>query len=134
MRGWHRVELMSGVQRWISPAQVLHKLQTRGQNAHLSQVYHLHHTCSQFRTPRFVTMKTPLETSHLETSITQQPHGVQVPEDEPAGGYRVGWRTLMAIVALSMANACAAIANTVRSVTTISSVVLYIVSAGPSIC
>lgn len=58
-------------------------------------------------------MKTPLETSHSETRITQQPHGAYIPEDEPAGDYRVGWRTLMAIVALSMANACAAIANTV---------------------
>lgn len=66
--------------------------------------------------------------------MAQQTHGAQIPEDEPAGGYRVGWRTLMAIVALSMANACAAIANTVCSVATISSVVLYIISTGSSIC
>ena len=34
-------------------------------------------------------------------------------EDEPASIYQVGWRTMMAIVALSMSNNCAAIANTV---------------------
>lgn len=79
-------------------------------------------------------MKTPLETSHLETRITQQPHGSQVPEDEPAGGYRVGWRTLMAIVALSMANACAAIANTVCSVAAIPNFILYIISMDSSKC
>lgn len=35
-------------------------------------------------------------------------------EDEPSTVYDVQWRTLMAILALSMANCCAAIANTVR--------------------
>lgn len=59
--------------------------------------------------------KTHSETSHLETAISQQHQGVYVPEDEPTGNYRVGWRTLMAIIALSMANACAAIGNTVRT-------------------
>lgn len=73
-------------------------------------------------------MKTPLETSHTETTIPQQRHGVHVPEDEPTGDYRVGWRTLMAIVALSMANACAAIANTVRSVSIIPNFMLYILT------
>jgi hypothetical protein len=34
-------------------------------------------------------------------------------EDEPASIYQVGWRTMMAIIALSMSNNCAAIANTV---------------------
>lgn len=79
-------------------------------------------------------MKTPLETSHLETRIAQQTHGAQIPEDEPAGGYRVGWRTMMAIVALSMANACAAIANTVCSVAEIPRFMLYIIAAASSFC
>lgn len=35
-------------------------------------------------------------------------------EDEPTTVYDVQWRTLMAILALSMANCCAAVANTVR--------------------
>jgi hypothetical protein len=34
-------------------------------------------------------------------------------EDEPASIYQVEWRTMMAIIALSMSNHCAAIANTV---------------------
>lgn len=34
-------------------------------------------------------------------------------EDEPASIYLVGWTIMMAIVALSMSNKCAAIANTV---------------------
>lgn len=75
-------------------------------------------------------MKTPLETSHSETTITQQLHGVHVPEDEPTGDYLVGWRTLMAIVALSMANACAAIANTVSPSPIIPTSMLYILAEG----
>lgn len=57
--------------------------------------------------------KTHSEKSHSVTAVSKQNHGAGVPEDEPTGDYRVGWRTLMAILALSMANACAAIANTV---------------------
>lgn len=79
-------------------------------------------------------MKTPLETSHLETSIAQKPHGVNVPEDEPIGDYRVGWRTLMAIVALSMANACAAIANTVCPLLLILTFMLHIIPMGFNVC
>ncbi|KUL90297.1 hypothetical protein ZTR_01916 [Talaromyces verruculosus] len=37
-------------------------------------------------------------------------------EDEPASIYQVGWRTMMAIVALSMSNNCAAIANTTNTI------------------
>lgn len=40
---------------------------------------------------------------------------VLVTEDEPASIYQVGWRTMMAIVALSMSNNCAAITNTVST-------------------
>lgn len=79
-------------------------------------------------------MKTPLETSHSETRITQHPHGAHVPEDEPAGDYRVGWRTLMAIVALSMANACAAIANTVCLPPFMPRVIVTYHPAGSDIC
>ncbi|KAJ0116963.1 hypothetical protein J7T55_003377 [Diaporthe amygdali] len=60
--------------------------------------------------------KTSAETSHLERTISQPLNGAQSSEDEPTSIYRVGWRTLMAIVALSMANACAAIANTTNTI------------------
>lgn len=69
--------------------------------------------CSKLSTFCLSMAKTHSETSHFETAISQQHQGAYVPEDEPTGDYRVGWRTLMAIIALSMANACAAIANTV---------------------
>ncbi|GAM43429.1 hypothetical protein TCE0_050r18235 [Talaromyces pinophilus] len=41
---------------------------------------------------------------------------VLVTEDEPASIYQVGWRTMMAIVALSMSNNCAAITNTTSTI------------------
>ncbi|KAF5602905.1 drug facilitator PEP5 [Fusarium subglutinans] len=37
-------------------------------------------------------------------------------EEEPAGDYEVRWKTLMAVFALSMANCCAAIANTTNTI------------------
>ncbi|KAH8674117.1 major facilitator superfamily domain-containing protein [Xylariales sp. PMI_506] len=42
------------------------------------------------------------------------PH-IQV-EEEPSSVYDVGWKTIMAIVALSMANTCAAISNTSNTI------------------
>lgn len=35
-------------------------------------------------------------------------------EDEPQTPYHLGWRTLLALVTLSMGNVCAALSNTVR--------------------
>jgi len=35
-------------------------------------------------------------------------------EDEPTSIYEISWRTLLAVFALSLANVCAALANTVR--------------------
>lgn len=54
------------------------------------------------------------EITHQE-QIPDMEAEVLATEDEPASIYQVGWRTMMAIVALSMSNNCAAIANTVRA-------------------
>lgn len=53
--------------------------------------------------------------SHNEMPVTSEPNVSPLTEEEPAGGYQVRWKTLMAVFALSMANCCAAIANTVCS-------------------
>jgi hypothetical protein len=34
-------------------------------------------------------------------------------EDEPQTPYQLGWRTILAVLTLSMANVCAALSNTV---------------------
>jgi len=34
-------------------------------------------------------------------------------EDEPQTPYQLGWRTILAVITLSMGNVCAALANTV---------------------
>lgn len=34
-------------------------------------------------------------------------------EDEPQSPYQLGWRTILCVVTLSLANCCAALANTV---------------------
>lgn len=39
-------------------------------------------------------------------------------EDEPETPYQLSWRTILAVLALSMANCCAALTNTVRSLVT----------------
>lgn len=53
--------------------------------------------------------------SHNEMPVTPEPTISPLVEEEPAGAYQVRWKTLMAVFALSMANCCAAIANTVCS-------------------
>ncbi|PNP75972.1 hypothetical protein FNYG_10530 [Fusarium nygamai] len=54
--------------------------------------------------------------SHNEMPVTPEPTVPPLAEEEPAGAYRVGWKTLMAVFALSMANCCAAIANTTNTI------------------
>lgn len=39
-----------------------------------------------------------------------------VNEDEPQTPYQLGWRTIAALLALSMANVCAALSNTVSQI------------------
>lgn len=44
---------------------------------------------------------------------------VQGNEDEPGSVYQLGWKTIIALLSLSMANSCAALANTVWSTQTL---------------
>ncbi|KAG5812311.1 hypothetical protein H9Q74_004624 [Fusarium xylarioides] len=54
--------------------------------------------------------------SHKEMQVTPEPNVSPFVEEEPAGAYQVRWKTLMAVFALSMANCCAAIANTTNTI------------------
>ncbi|KAG9495621.1 hypothetical protein J7337_012175 [Fusarium musae] len=54
--------------------------------------------------------------SHNEMPVTPEPNLSPLVEEEPAGAYQVRWKTLMAVFALSMANCCAAIANTTNTI------------------
>ncbi|KAF5599510.1 drug facilitator PEP5 [Fusarium pseudoanthophilum] len=54
--------------------------------------------------------------SHNEMPVTSEPNVSPLVEEEPAGAYQVRWKTLMAVFALSMANCCAAIANTTNTI------------------
>ncbi|KAH7195257.1 major facilitator superfamily domain-containing protein [Fusarium oxysporum] len=54
--------------------------------------------------------------SHNEMPVTPEPTISPLVEEEPAGAYQVRWKTLMAVFALSMANCCAAIANTTNTI------------------
>ncbi|ENH73508.1 Putative MFS-type transporter C16A3.17c [Fusarium oxysporum f. sp. cubense race 1] len=54
--------------------------------------------------------------SHNEMPMTPEPTISPLVEEEPAGTYQVRWKTLMAVFALSMANCCAAIANTTNTI------------------
>ncbi|EGU88497.1 hypothetical protein FOXB_00987 [Fusarium oxysporum f. sp. conglutinans Fo5176] len=54
--------------------------------------------------------------SHNEMPMTPEPTISPLVEEEPAGAYQVRWKTLMAVFALSMANCCAAIANTTNTI------------------
>ena len=55
------------------------------------------------------------------TETVQQHHGhhdvilVQGNEDEVSSVYQLGWKTILALISLYMANSCAALANTVCS-------------------
>ncbi|KAF5560687.1 drug facilitator PEP5 [Fusarium napiforme] len=54
--------------------------------------------------------------SHNEMPVTPEPNVSPLVEEEPASAYQVRWKTLMAVFALSMANCCAAIANTTNTI------------------
>ncbi|KAF4424476.1 drug facilitator PEP5 [Fusarium acutatum] len=54
--------------------------------------------------------------SHNEMPVTPEPNVSPLVEEEPTGAYQVRWKTLMAVFALSMANCCAAIANTTNTI------------------
>lgn len=60
--------------------------------------------------PNFIMEKA--ETTHEEQVSSREDENMTL-EDEPSSIYQVGWRTMMAIIALSFSNNCAAIANTV---------------------
>jgi VanZ family protein len=49
------------------------------------------------------------ETHNLHHSITALAEN----EDEPQTPYQLGWRTILALLTLSMGNVCAALSNTV---------------------
>jgi hypothetical protein len=60
------------------------------------------------------------EISQVETTPAQHHHHgsdalekLAEFEDEPQTPYQLGWRTILAVVTLSMANVCAALSNTV---------------------
>jgi len=64
--------------------------------------------------------KSGIETSQVENApVVEHAHTIAalaVNEDEPQTPYQLGWRTILAVMTLSMGNVCAALANTVRSV------------------
>ncbi|KAF4341205.1 drug facilitator PEP5 [Fusarium beomiforme] len=54
--------------------------------------------------------------SHNEMEVSTKANVSPLLEEEPAGAYRVSWKTAMAVFALSMSNCCAAIANTTNTI------------------
>ena len=61
------------------------------------------------------------EISQVESvPVAEHNHTIQalaVNEDEPQAPYQLGWRTILAVLTLSMGNVCAALSNTVRPTT-----------------
>lgn len=61
--------------------------------------------------------KVAVDSSHIEDSHHHH-HGLETieilaaNEDEPQSPYELGWRTIVALIALSMGNVCAALSNT----------------------
>lgn len=51
--------------------------------------------------------------SQLEHVMTEKDVAPVQNEDEPQTPYQLGWRTILAVLTLSMANVCAALSNTV---------------------
>lgn len=51
--------------------------------------------------------------SQLERATTEKDVPPLQSEDEPQTPYQLGWRTILAVLTLSMANVCAALSNTV---------------------
>lgn len=51
--------------------------------------------------------------SQLEHVMTEKDVTPVQNEDEPQTPYQLGWRTILAVLTLSMANVCAALSNTV---------------------
>jgi hypothetical protein len=51
--------------------------------------------------------------SQLEHVMTEKDVPSVQHEDEPQTPYQLGWRTILAVLTLSMANVCAALSNTV---------------------
>lgn len=57
------------------------------------------------------------QSSHYEKQEAEIPLGSAVlaeSEEEPQTPYQLGWKTIIALLALAMANVCAALSNTVR--------------------
>lgn len=68
-------------------------------------------------------MEEKTEVSHVEKSGLPHQHlnshsiaALAASEDEPQTPYQLGWRTILALITLSMANVCAALSNTVSLV------------------
>ena len=57
------------------------------------------------------------EVSQVESvPVAEHKHTIEalaINEDEPQTPYQLGWRTILAVLTLSMANVCAALSNTV---------------------
>lgn len=51
--------------------------------------------------------------SQVEHIMTEKDVTPVQNEDEPQTPYQLGWRTILAVLTLSMANVCAALSNTV---------------------
>jgi hypothetical protein len=68
--------------------------------------------------------------SYNEASSLAHSHTDVLVEDEPSSIYEVKWRTIFGVVALSLANVCAAIANTVR-ISSYPSPILYKADLNP---
>jgi len=71
-----------------------------------------------------MTEETKLEVSQVEESPTIDHHKkhhtleeLAQNETEPQSPYQLGWRTIICVTTLSMANVCAALSNTVSNIT-----------------
>ncbi|KAJ5543828.1 MFS general substrate transporter [Penicillium frequentans] len=54
------------------------------------------------------------EAKEGETGVSQLEH-IRTEKDEPQTPYQLGWRTILAVLTLSMANVCAALSNTTNT-------------------
>lgn len=65
--------------------------------------------------------ETKPEISQVESApVAEHNHTIEalaVYEDEPQNPYQLGWRTILAVLTLSMGNVCAALSNTVSKIT-----------------
>lgn len=61
--------------------------------------------------------KPELQVEKVETVMHHSITRLAQNEDEPQSPYELGWKTIAALIALSLANCCAALSNTVGCLT-----------------